>query len=50
MNRDELLAFFERREIDTRHIPSDVLEHARKVVEASKVANPIYLFMGNGLS
>ena len=33
MNRLELQAFFKKREIDTRHIPPDVLERARKVVE-----------------
>ena len=33
MNRDELLSFFEKRDIETRHIPPDVLERARKVVE-----------------
>ena len=33
MSRLELQAFFKKREIDTRHIPSDVLERARKVVE-----------------
>ncbi len=33
MNRLELLSFFEKRDIETRHIPQDVLERARKVVE-----------------
>ena len=33
MNRLELLSFFEKRDIETRHIPPDVLERARKVVE-----------------
>ena len=33
MNRLELLSFFEQRDIETRHIPPDVLERARKVVE-----------------
>ena len=33
MNRLELLSFFEKRDIETRHIPSDVLERALKVVE-----------------
>ena len=33
MTRDELQAFFERREIEARRIPLVVLERARKVVE-----------------
>lgn len=33
MDRCDLAWFFERREIETRHIPMDVLARARRVVE-----------------
>ena len=33
MDRNKLLRFFEQREIDTRHVPLNVLIRARKVVE-----------------
>jgi hypothetical protein len=32
MGRDKLLHFFEKRGIDIRHIPLDVLSRARKVI------------------
>jgi hypothetical protein len=32
MGRDKLLNFFEKRGIDVRHIPLDVLSRARKVI------------------
>ena len=33
MDRPELLAFFEKRGIQTRRIPLEVLEHARQLIE-----------------
>lgn len=47
MDRPELLAFFEKREIETRRIPLKVLERARKVVERIEGGQPIWKLRGN---
>ena len=46
MDRPELLAFFEKRGIQTRHIPLVVLEHARKVVERIEAGQPYWKLRG----
>ena len=49
MTRDELQAFFERREIEARRIPLDVLERARKVVERVEDGESYMTFHGKRL-
>jgi hypothetical protein len=46
MDRNKLLRFFEQREIDTRHIPLDVLIRARKVVERLESGESYLTFHG----
>lgn len=46
MDRRELLAFFEQREIETRRIPLEVLERARKVVERIEGGQTIWKLRG----
>ena len=49
MNRLELLSFFEKRDIETRHIPPDILERARKVVERVEGGESYMTFHGKRL-
>ena len=49
MTRDELQAFFERREIEARRIPLDVLERACKVVERVEGGESYMTFHGKRL-
>jgi hypothetical protein len=49
MDRHNLLHFFERRDIDTKHVPLDVLERAHKVVERLERGEPYMTFRGKRL-
>ena len=49
MTRDELQAFFERREIEARRIHLDILERARKIVERVEGGESYMTFHGKRL-
>jgi len=49
MNRNNLLRFFEKRDIDTKHVPLDVLTRAQKVVERLEHGEPYMTFRGKRL-
>lgn len=49
MDRHSLLHFFERRNIDTKHIPLAVLERAHEVVESLEHGESYMTFRGKRL-
>jgi hypothetical protein len=49
MGRNNLLRFFEKREIDARHIPLEVLTRARKVVLRLEHGESYLIFHGKRL-
>ena len=46
MDRERLQCFFEKRRIDTRHVPPEVLARARKVVERLERGESYLAFRG----
>ena len=46
MDKDNLRLFFEKRRIDTRHVPPEVLARARKVVERLEHGESYLAFRG----
>jgi hypothetical protein len=49
MDRPNLRQFFDQRNIDTRHVPLDVLSRAQKVVEGLEHGEPYMNFRGKRL-
>ena len=50
MDRHDLQGFFEQRRIDARHVPSNVLARARKIVERLERGESYLTFHGKRLS
>jgi hypothetical protein len=49
MERNRLLRFFERRHIETKHVPMNVLARAKRVVERLERGEPYMAFRGKRL-